>query len=507
MFERGLKFIVFLACILTACAPKPTPARVTPDYSIPYTMAAQTAHVQGTIQAGETAVAQLTQLAAAPTSPPSPPTQLPSYDIIPTLSPPTAVSPPASPTSAAAPCYQAQLVDDFNIPVNAVLPLGAAFTKTWQIRNTGSCPWTQQFSLVLSAGDPMGSKTIYLFSTNTMPGETLLLSIGLTAPGFVGVHQGNWLLRSDTGATFGLGINGATPLQILIRTVQSQAGSAIAYDFSTKFCQAAWESGAGSLGCPGTAGDARGSITLLDQPSLESRQASELALLTIPNTDISGWVRGKYPAYTIQQNDHFLSEIGCLNGSPNCRLVFQLSYQVGSGAVNRLGIWQEIFDGGSTTIDYDLSSLAGNTVQFIFFVQNTGSANHANAFWLQPRVQNLTSSGTLVLSWTRTGYPIYPCAELQVFLTGTGTGQAIAYTCTPTRRELGRAGLSSLDVQELLNWRLSLRGFDAEINRAMTSTSIVTWVKFYGTGANNATDSDIQAVNSFASSLFDSIAP
>ncbi len=337
MSKRGLAVILICVLFVSACVPEPTPAPATPDYSIPFTMAAQTAQVRGTMQAGETAVVLLTQLAAIPTLPPPPPTRpvyLPQTDA---YSAPVETRIPPSPTLPSNPCYQAQLVNDFSVPFNALLPVGAAFTKSWQIINTGSCPWTQQFDLVLSGGDPMGSNTVFPISTNIQPGETLNLSVGFIAPGFVGVHQSNWLLRSNTGTTFGVGINAATPLQVLIRTAQTQTANSATYDFSTKLCQAYWESGAGARACPGSTSDPGGSITLLDQASTESRLTSGLALLTVPNMDINGWISGSFPAVTVRENDHFLAEIGCLNGSPNCRLIFQLDYQISGGVINRLG--------------------------------------------------------------------------------------------------------------------------------------------------------------------------
>ncbi len=170
-------------------------------------------------------------------------------------------------------------------------------------------------------------------------------------------------------------------------------------------------------------------------------------------------------------------------------------------------LWRENYDGQTTFIDLDLSGLAGRAIQFIFSVQNTGSANHANAFWLQPRLQNQTASGSLMLSWTRTGYPSYPCAELQVYLTSSGLGQAQAFSCSPNRYELGRAGLSALEVQELLGWNLKLRDFDAEINRNAAGAPIITWIKFHGSGTNDALDPDLQAINNFAAALFEAIAP
>lgn len=493
--------VVILSSVhLSACMTAPSPAPATPDLSIPLTNAAQTAEVRGTLEAGQTAVAQLTLLAANPTLPPEPPTAPPTM-------PPTSTSIPASPTLPPVPCYQAEILSDVSAPPNSVLPVGAAFIKTWSIRNTGSCPWSQQFSLILSGGDPMGTTGYHPLGSPVAPGESLSFSIPLTAPGFPGVHQGNWFLRSPSGEIFGGGPNADIPLQVIIRAIQPIAFSNNTYDLTFNLCTASWESGSGNLGCPGLAGDPQGSITLLEQPSLESRLDSGIALLTRPDLAINGWIRGRFPAYYVRNFDHFITEVGCLNGSPNCNLNFRLEYRGTDGSSGRLGNWREAFDGQTTAIDVDLSALTGKAIQLIFSVENLGNANNANAFWLLPRIQNQAFTSSLILDWTREGYPGTPCAELRVYLNNAGQGEAQAVSCSPYRYELGRIRLSASEVQQLRDWIARLRSFDAEISRSSPSTPITTWISFQGSGINDARDPDLQAMNAFATMLFDGIAP
>ena len=47
--------------------------------------------------------------------------------------------------------------DDITIPDGTILKPGEAFTKKWQVRNNGSCNWTDKYTLHLIAGDPLGS--------------------------------------------------------------------------------------------------------------------------------------------------------------------------------------------------------------------------------------------------------------------------------------------------------------------------------------------------------------
>lgn len=495
-----LTVFILTAIQLSACITAPVPAPVTPDISIPKTNAAQTSEVRGTLETGQTAVAQLTLLAASPTLPPEPPTFPPTI-------PPTNPPQPVSPTPTPVPCYQAEILAELSTPPNSVLPVGAAFTKSWSIQNTGSCTWTQQLGLALSGGDPMGISTFHPIGNQVEPGERLNLSITMTAPSFPGTHQGNWFLRSPNGEMFGSGPNADIPLQVIIRTIQPVAFPANTYDLTFSMCTASWESGTGSLGCPGLAGDPLGSVSLLEQPSLESGLNSETAFLTRPNLAIDGWIRGRFPAYYVSDFDHFITEVGCLNGSPNCHLTFQVDYRATDGSSGRLGRWREAYDGQTTMIDIDLSGLAGKAIQLILTVENMGNANNANAFWLLPRIQNQAFTSSLVLTWARDGYPGFPCAELRVYLNYAGQGEAQAISCSPYRYELGRTRLSTSEVQLLRNWISRLKSFNAEISRSSPGTPITTWISFEGAGVNDAQDTDMQSMNTFATNLFNEIAP
>jgi hypothetical protein len=306
---------------------------------------------------------------------------------------------------------------------------------------------------------------------------------------------------------FGIGPNADIPFQVIIRTIQSKAFPANTYDLTFSMCTASWESGTGSLGCPGLAGEAQGSISLLEQPSLESRLDNAIALLTRPNLAIDGWIRGRFPAYFVRDTDHFITEVGCLNGSPNCHLNFRVDYRATDGSSGRLGNWRETYDGQTTIVDIDLSGLAGKAIQLIFTVENVGNANNANAFWLLPRIQNQALTSTQVLTWTREGFPSLPCAELRIYLNNTGQGEAQALSCSPYRYELGRTTLSVSETQQLWDWMLRLKSFNAEISRSSPGTPIITWISFQGTGINDARDPDLQAMNTFATIIFESLAP
>ncbi|MFL7813838.1 MAG: hypothetical protein AB8I40_09205, partial [Anaerolineales bacterium] len=83
---------------------------------------------------------------------------------------------------------------------------------------------------------------------------------------------------------------------------------------------------------------------------------------------------------------------GCMGGYSKCNITFKLQYRVG-GTNYSLGSWKELYGGGITTIDIDLSSLAGQKVEFILrTVCSNKYPSSAQGFWLTPRIINLPTS-------------------------------------------------------------------------------------------------------------------
>ena len=170
---------------------------------------------------------------------------------------------------------------------------------------------------------------------------------------------------------------------------------AFSYDFGANACLATWvnkpmnESGdpAQVLPCLGTVGSSNGFITRLDNPVMEHRLDDEITLWVHPNEARYGYIQGTYPKYTVQIGDHFKTTIGCMFNYPKCSLDFQLYYKDAVGAVHSIGEWEENYNGQATVIDVDLSSLAGQEVQFILrTVALTENADSAQGFWFVPRI-------------------------------------------------------------------------------------------------------------------------
>lgn len=99
-------------------------------------------------------------------------------------------------------CYRLAFVSDVTIPDNTTMNPGEVFTKTWRVRNSGSCDWEIGFQFKLTYHEAMGAAALTLGKT-VHPGEETDLSIMMTAPTEPGSHQGNWRMATSAGTFFG----------------------------------------------------------------------------------------------------------------------------------------------------------------------------------------------------------------------------------------------------------------------------------------------------------------
>jgi len=107
------------------------------------------------------------------------------------------------PTDTPIPCNLARFVKDVSIPDGTKLEPGEDFTKTWRLKNTGSCAWTSGYDIVFSGGDAMdASAAVQITSGTVQPGNNVDVSVDLTAPSAEGTYRGNWQLRDPSGVIF-----------------------------------------------------------------------------------------------------------------------------------------------------------------------------------------------------------------------------------------------------------------------------------------------------------------
>jgi hypothetical protein len=193
--------ILAVALILSGCTLWGDQSTPTQDAAAVYTEVAQTVSAQlaltGTVVPTATPV---------PTSLPSntPTTQMTvtALPVLPTFG-------TAAPTSSTPTCDMAAFIADVTIPDGTVILGGNTFTKTWRLRNDGTCTWNSTYQVAFFSGAQMsGTSPFQLTNTSVVPGGTVDISVTLVSPTTAGTYFGYWVLRNAAGNKFGIGSAG-----------------------------------------------------------------------------------------------------------------------------------------------------------------------------------------------------------------------------------------------------------------------------------------------------------
>ena len=91
---------------------------------------------------------------------------------------------------------------DVTVPDDTRIEAGQPFTKTWRIRNTGTCEWGAGYRLTFVEGDQMGGPDSVAVP-ETPAGESTEISVGLVAPMESGQYRGNWRICVNESECFG----------------------------------------------------------------------------------------------------------------------------------------------------------------------------------------------------------------------------------------------------------------------------------------------------------------
>lgn len=364
---RKLSFLALIIMIIGACN-LPSNATPTEDPNAVFTAAALTVQ------------AQLTQAAPFRTPTLPPPAATNTSVSFPTL-PASTLPPAASPTSV---CDQATFVKDINIPDGSQIAPGAAFTKTWRLKNAGVCTWSG-YTLVFDSGDVMGSTSPQTIGT-VSPGQEVDLSVNFTAPTTAGSYRSYWRIRNSSGVLIPvLGGTQGKSFFVDIKVTVASSG----FDLHSRAPDANWVSGISTLTFGGPDTDTNGFAMYRNNQKLEDGSSPAKILETYPQWTTDGVITGSYPAYTVVSGEHFKAKIGFLAlsdgtcGTGNAK--FQLNYKE-AGVTKPLAAWADTCDGTLQDVDVDLSSIAGKSVQFVLAVLANGPASQDMAVWVSPRV-------------------------------------------------------------------------------------------------------------------------
>ncbi|NLE45469.1 MAG: hypothetical protein GX620_12175 [Chloroflexi bacterium] len=95
-------------------------------------------------------------------------------------------------------CLSATYVADVTIPDNTRIENGEEFTKTWRVRNNGTCAWPEDTVLAFASDAQMGAPDSVSVGV-LEPGEQTEVSVKMTAPDDPGRYAGVWQMQSADG--------------------------------------------------------------------------------------------------------------------------------------------------------------------------------------------------------------------------------------------------------------------------------------------------------------------
>ncbi len=118
-----------------------------------------------------------------------------------TSTPEPTVAPTAVPTSLG--CTDAAaFVKDVTIADGSVFAPNTAFTKTWRLKNAGSCTWNSGYLVSYISGTTMSQQPGYWIvpqGQTVPPGQTVDISVDMTSPVQNGSYGSYWGLKKENG--------------------------------------------------------------------------------------------------------------------------------------------------------------------------------------------------------------------------------------------------------------------------------------------------------------------
>jgi hypothetical protein len=319
-------------------------------------------------------------------------------------------------------CNRASFVSDVTVPDGTIITATEKFTKTWRFENTGTCTWSTDYKLVFIGGDRMGSPDGIPLPNPVLPNEEIEISIDLTAPELPGIYKGVWILEDGAGNRFGLGAQSRGEIWVQVQVIAGPTATftteptqtalpsqtaepsqtplptstpllgiteseIFAYDLVKEACSAQWSSNGQQQPCPAAGGEAQNnSVGLTSNAILENGAViSEPSIVVIPGV-ANSFVTAAYPSYTVQPGDHFRAIVGCESTAATCAVLFRISYQNELGVTNDLWAVGEFYDQNITTVDVDLSPLAGQNIKLILDTKSLNSSATDRTLWVSPGI-------------------------------------------------------------------------------------------------------------------------
>ncbi len=191
--------------------------------------------------------------------------------------------------------------------------------------------------------------------------------------------------QAEPSATF-TAIPTLTPSPVATSTPMPALGT-IALDFTALMCNAQWMNGVQYLPCPATDASRPGGYPSIMDPASQGLPANTPVLLTVPAQNNASSIFGRYPPFLVRTGDRFRATLQCVKALP-CNVEFSLEYYDSQRKYHSLyGDWHYHGEDPPIPVDFDLSALAGQTVEFTLAVRPLDAARQNDlALWIAPHI-------------------------------------------------------------------------------------------------------------------------
>jgi len=281
-------------------------------------------------------------------------------------------------------CDSFAFLADVTIPDGTFILPGSPFKKQWAIKNTGTCTWTPEYSLVFLSGDALtDTLSVPLINEGTIaPGAMAVVAVNLTAPIEMRGYTSFWRVRNPGGQSFGAGPDRDKSLYAQIE-VSSE------YHFMLNQCNAVWSNNNGLMYCPSGQDTTNGSYYLVDKPQLENNLYGAASLAMVPPSIQDGKISAKFAPVMTLPGSQFKTIISCAAGRTQCNAHAVVTYQVADGPEKVLAETYQEFDGLTEPINVRLADFAleNQLVRFTFSVDTNGGPEQDVIYFQDPRIE------------------------------------------------------------------------------------------------------------------------
>ena len=190
------------------------------------------------------------------------------------------------------------------------------------------------------------------------------------------------------------------------------------YDFTdfSYISQAVWQTGVGVITFPGSGGDPKGFVTLVEEANLEGETNFPKALETHPQYISNGYIMGTYPTRTVLSKERLIVKIGFLtSGFSLDGADFLVKFIDSSENIYTILNVHADFDGRLDRYVIDLSTYAGKVGSFVLIVEGGKSTDGDSAAWVEAYIDQVTSADLIVDDfWLSEGFVHYRISNIGV---------------------------------------------------------------------------------------------